>query len=407
MNGPSKGQCRPKLHDVKFLSHFMKIRAVSIVLLMTASAFAGCAGDSDTDHEIAGTSWIIMSQIDGYGAGEMIEEFGEYAISIRTFGEDGSMEDFFFAGEGGCPFGTIPTSEDELLCELSMDMDMDMGAAKWRIDDNGHLEYSSNMLMSGDEWGEEMDEMSCNMMADIWLNEMSLTMSYSVETTVSWVDEENACDLGMKIKMKVIIEDGTIVYYTLHPVSGGSISEEQCSVGIEWTGQAEMTESEISAFDALFEKCPEPIPYDAVVWDCELNVRFASLADLSAQSYNESISDHPGYPEWCGRIVPDDLALDGSESNLPPAEEMYGIITYWSMYARNETHWMDSWFEQEDCNNEGEYWDEKYGMCAIPVGCPTEADSQLIYEECIPWQWARYHWSGDYLYIGMPSDRWM
>ena len=111
----------------------MKIHAVSIVLLLTASALAGCAGssDSDTDHEIAGTTWIIMSQVEGYDAGEMIEELGEYAISIRTFGEDGSMEDFFLAGEDGCPFGTIPNSENELLCELSMDWDMGLGANKW------------------------------------------------------------------------------------------------------------------------------------------------------------------------------------------------------------------------------------------------------------------------------------
>ena len=385
----------------------MKIQAVSIVLLLTASALAGCAGssDSDTDHEIAGTAWIVMSQVEGYDAGEIIGELGEYAISIRAFGEDGSMEDFFLAGEDGCPFGTVPNSEDELLCELSMDMDMGMEANKWRIDDNGHLEFSSNMLISGDDFGEEMDEMGCNEMADFLGG--SGGMSYSVENTINWLDDENACDFGMQIKIKVIIEDGSIVYYTLHPISGGGISEEECSVGIEWTGQTEITESEIDTFDALLNQCPDPIPEDAVVWECELNVRFASLAELSAQSYNESISDHPGYPEWCGRIVPDDLALDGSEPNLPPAEEMYGFIMDWWMYARNETHWMDSWFEQEDCNNEGEYWDENYGMCAMPVGCPTEADSQLIYEECLAWQWARYHWSGDYLYIGMPSDRWM
>jgi hypothetical protein len=385
----------------------MKIQAVSIVLLLTASALAGCAGssDSDTDHEIAGTAWIVMSQVEGYDAGEIIGELGEYAISIRAFGEDGSMEDFFLAGEDGCPFGTVPNSEDELLCELSMDMDMGMEANKWRIDDNGHLEFSSNMLISGDDFGEEMDEMGCNEMADFLGG--SGGMSYSVENTINWLDDENVCDFGMQIKIKVIIEDGSIVYYTLHPISGGGISEEECSVGIEWTGQTEITESEIDTFDALLNQCPDPIPEDAVVWECELNVRFASLAELSAQSYNESISDHPGYPEWCGRIVPDDLALDGSEPNLPPAEEMYGFIMDWWMYARNETHWMDSWFEQEDCNNEGEYWDENYGMCAMPVGCPTEADSQLIYEECLPWQWARYHWSGDYLYIGMPSDRWM
>ncbi|MEC7685998.1 MAG: hypothetical protein VYB47_00315 [Candidatus Thermoplasmatota archaeon] len=386
----------------------MKIHAVSIVLLLTASALAGCAGssDSDTDHEIAGTTWIVLTQIEGYDAGQMIEQFGEYAITIRTFGENGSMDDFILAGEDGCPFGTVSFSEDELLCEWSMDMGMDMEANTWRIDDYGHVEFSSGMIISGDDLGEEMDEMSCNMMANYWLNERE-DFSYSVETTINWMDDENACEFGMQVDMKVIIEDGSIVYYTLHPVSGGGISEEECAVGIEWTGQAEMTESEISTFDALLDQCPDPIPWDAVVWECELNVRFDSLAELSAQSYNESISDHPGYPEWCGRVVPDDLALDGSESNLPPAEDMYGIITDWWVYARNETHWMDSWFEQEDCNNEGEYWDEKYGMCAMPVGCPTEADSQLIYEECLPWQWARYHWSGDYLYIGMPSDRWM
>ena len=169
---------------------------------------------------------------------------------------------------------------------------------------------------------------------------------------------------------------------------------------IEWTGQAELSESEVSTFGELLSKWPAVIPYDAVVWECELQVRLDSLPDLSEQSFNDSISERPGYPEWCGGIVPDNLTLDGSEPNLPPGEEMYGLHYGYGVYARNETHWMDSWFEQEDCNGEGGYWDEKYDMCAIPTGCPAEVDSQLIYEECLPGQWARYHWSGDYLYIG-------
>tara|TARA_B100000676_G_scaffold5928_1_gene5444 strand:+ start:311 stop:1477 length:1167 start_codon:yes stop_codon:yes gene_type:complete len=388
----------------------MKIHAVSIVLLLTASALAGCAGSSDTDHEISGTSWIIMIQIDGYDARETLSELGEYAITVKTFEKDGESRDYHIAGfnspDDGCPYGTVAQSENELLCGSSMDMDMGMGNT-WRVDDNGHLDISTTMLMSG-EWDDEIDEMECNMMA---LDMGPWESHYSTETNYNWLENENACEMEMVVKMKVILSDEGLVIHRLHPIG----SEEQCIVGIEWTGKLTqvgsnpnaLTESEIDTFDALLNQCPEPIPWDAVVWECELNVRFASLAELSAQSYNESISDHPGYPEWCGRVVPDNLALDGSESNLPPAEEMYGIITDWWMYARNETHWMDSWFEQEDCNNEGEYWDEKYGMCAMPVGCPTEADSQLIYEECIPWQWARYHWSGDYLYIGMPSDRWM
>ena len=123
-------------------------------------------------------------------------------------------------------------------------------------------------------------------------------------------------------KMKDIIEDGAIVYHTLHPISGGVISEEECAVGIEWTGQAELTESEIATFDALLSQCPDPIPYDAVVWECELQVRLDSLPDLSEQSFNDSISEHPGYPEWCGRVIPYPLSLDDSESHLPLAEEM-------------------------------------------------------------------------------------
>ena len=388
----------------------MKIQSVSIVLLLTASALAGCAGssDSDIDHELAGTSWIILPQFEGYDAGQMIEEFGyEYGVSIRVFGEDGSVEDFGLAGDEGCPLGTVSHSEDESLCEVDMSIMGEMSSSvEWRIDDNGHLVISTTMVMPGDEWGEEMDEMTCNMMADFWLNDMSITMSYSVETTINWLDDENVCDLGMQIKMKVIIEDGAIVYHTLHPISGGVISEEECAVGIEWTGQAELTESEIATFDALLSQCPDPIPYDAVVWECELQVRLDSLPDLSEQSFNDSISEHPGYPEWCGRVIPYPLSLDDSESNLPPAEEMYGLNYGGGVYARSGTHWMDSWFSQEDCSGEGEYWDENYDMCAIPVDCPAEADSQLIYEECLPWQWARYHWSGDYLYIGMPSDRW-
>tara|TARA_Y100000590_G_C15595418_1_gene967831 strand:+ start:105 stop:1265 length:1161 start_codon:yes stop_codon:yes gene_type:complete len=384
----------------------MKIQSVSIVLLLTASALAGCAGssDSDIDHELAGTSWIILPQFEGYDAGQMIDEFGyEYGVSIRVFGEDGSVEDFGLAGDEGCPFGTVSHSEDESLCEVDMSIVGEMSSSvKWRIDDNDNLVISTAMVMGGDNFAMEMDEMTCNMMADMMWEHMS---HYSIETNINWLENENACEYDIQMKMKVILENGSLVYHMLNPVRADDMMAEACSVGIEWTGQVELSESEISTFDVLLSQCPDLIPLDAVVWDCELHIWLDSLPDLSEQSFNDSASNHPGYPEWCGRIIEDGLALDGSESNLPPAEEMYGLNYGGGVYARSGTHWMDSWFSQEDCSGEGEYWDENYDMCAIPVDCPAEADSQLIYEECLPWQWARYHWSGDYLYIGMPSDR--
>jgi hypothetical protein len=398
----------------------MKANATLMTLLMMTTALAGCAGSSDTDHEISGTSWIVMTQIEGYDARDTIQALGEYGISVRTFGGDGDIEDYFIAGfnspADGCPYGTVAHSEDESLCGLGTDMDMGMSST-WRVDDNGHLEVSATMLMGGDEFDMEMDEMTCNMMADsMW--EIGHMSHYSVETNVNWLENENACELEMAQKMKVILNDEGLVIHSLHPIMAQEIgmSEESCMVGIEWTGGLTLvgsnpnalTESEMSALDALLDRCPDPIPEDAVVWECELQVRLDSLPDLSEQSFNDSISEHPGYPEWCGRIVPDNLALDDSEPSLPPAEEMYGLYTEWGLWARSETHWMDSYFDQDWCSdNPDGVWDENYGMCVVPVDCPTEADSQLLYEECLPWQWARYHWSGDYLYIGMPSDRWM
>ena len=446
----------------------MKIHAVSIVLLLTASALAGCAGSSDSDSdlesELAGTFWIIIPELDfteGYlefYCSNDGEDYAEYMggilcpegpgnvptcpdgqscvcmdvdgsctdgdddwgyqtdltsyyhemMSIREFREDGVIEDFALVGEDGCPIGTIPHADDESLCAIDTDMEFigDLGNMTWDIDDNGHLVISSYMTMGGDEFGMGMDEMTCNLMADFILDSEGMT-HYSTEYGFNWLDEEMVCEIFSEMKMKVILEDGNIFYHLVHRVMEGQMMEMSCGAGIEWTGQAELSESEVSTFGELLSKCPAVIPYDAVVWECELQVRLDSLPDLSEQSFNDSISERPGYPEWCGGIVPDNLTLDGSEPNLPPGEEMYGLHYGYGVYARNETHWMDSWFEQEDCNGEGGYWDEKYDMCAIPTGCPAEVDSQLIYEECLPGQWARYHWSGDYLYIGMPSDRWM
>mgnify|MGYP004310094395 CR=1 FL=1 len=64
------------------------------------------------------------------------------------------------------------------------------------------------------------------------------------------------------------------------------------------------------------------------------------------------------------------------------------------------------WIDWPDDQPEGEVgqWDEGLSLCATPVPCESEVDSQLIYEECWPSPYARYHWTGDYLYIGQVSE---
>jgi len=368
-------------------------------------------------------------------------------ISIRTFGEDGSIEDFSLAGVEGCPMGTVPHTEDESLCvadmsslgELSVNME-------WRTDDNGHLIMSSVMVMGGDNSAMEMDEMFCNMMGGM-VGEEDYMSHYSIEYTVNWLDDENACEIGSEMKMTTILEPckagRCIVYHLVHPVMDQHLpagitqlealrmgdllyylitganeksslagADMTCAVGIEWTGQTEFSQSELTTIQSLLSKCPAAIPSNAMVWDCEVLIWLDSLPDLSAQSFNDSTSNHPGYPEWCGTIVEDDLALDDSEPNLPPSEDLYGV--HWDdgvvggdgvVWARSETRYVDSWYSQEECSaNEGT-WDENYSMCSFPVDCiPIEADSWLIHEECSGESiYTPYYWSGDYLYIGTNS----
>jgi hypothetical protein len=373
----------------------MKMCALSIVLLLTTSALAGCVGDSGSDDiDIAGTSWMLTDM------DMMSEPYGMELIVIMTFSEDGSIEEFFLAGVEGCPMGTVSYTEDESLCALDMSFSYGMELIKreWRINDNGHLIISTVTVMGGDDFEMEMDEVDCNMMEDAFMSH------YSIESTVNWLDYENACEIGSEMKMTLILDDGNLVFHVVHPVMEDDMLVMACTVGIEWTGQTELSESELATIQSLFSRCPAAIPSGAVVWDCRLDVRLDSLPDFSEQSFNDSISEHPGYPEWCGTIVPENLSLDGSASNLPPTEEFYGMNDGYGVFSRSGTSWMHYWVAQEGCSGLGGTWDEDYSMCSVPVDCIPEADSQLIYEECLDPPYARYHWSGDYLYIGKPSN---
>ena len=94
----------------------MKIHAVSIVLLLTASALAGCAGSSDSDSdlesEFAGTSWIIIPELD------FSEGYLEFYCS--NDGEDYAE----YMGGILCPEGpgNVPTCPDGQSC-VCMDVD--------------------------------------------------------------------------------------------------------------------------------------------------------------------------------------------------------------------------------------------------------------------------------------------
>ena len=148
------------------------------------------------------------------------------------------------------------------------------------------------------------------------------------------------------------------------------------------------------------------IDLDDAIWDCRVVVNIDSLSDLGEDSFQSKVDAHPGYPEWCGADVEGPLQIDDTEqSALPPPGDIFGSFDPWdpAVTARNETHFFQSWYDQDDCEYSGFTWythDSGGGLCAEPVYGSSSADGELIFEE--DFGWARYEWSGDYLYIASP-----
>jgi len=150
------------------------------------------------------------------------------------------------------------------------------------------------------------------------------------------------------------------------------------------------------------------IDLEDAIWHCRVDVNIDSLPDLEEGSFQSKVDAHPGYPEWCGADVEGPLQIDDTEEPaLPPPEDIFGSF-YTSppqVTARNATHFFQSWHDQDDCEYYGHTWhnlDSGEGLCAEPIygSDSASADGELIFEEGIGW--ARYEWSGDYLYIAQP-----
>jgi len=182
------------------------------------------------------------------------------------------------------------------------------------------------------------------------------------------------------------------------------------------------------------------------IWHCSISVNIESLPGLNVGDFEDKLAAHPGYPEWCGEYVELPLSIDDSEaSNLPPLDDIYGEIRIdegapfecdngnlipeywvndgwddcgdnsdetgtdpqptWVVEARNMTHWLTGDIPESDCNGELTWRPiHSTGLCAGAVEGEHLEDSELIFADCCGW--ARYDWSGDYLYIASPIPEW-
>ena len=149
------------------------------------------------------------------------------------------------------------------------------------------------------------------------------------------------------------------------------------------------------------------------VWSCAVDVRVDSLDDTGFDSFEAKTLDHPGFPEWCGTPV-GDLQISETQPNLPPADDVYGALIddpEWQYIgARNASHWYEFWTEDsqhdgqspQDCEDMAGTWVDEYESCAFPAYPDTAIDGELI--QGGDGQWTRYFWSGDYLYLAVPTS---
>ena len=97
----------------------------------------------------------------------------------------------------------------------------------------------------------------------------------------------------------------------------------------------------------LDEIIPEE-PTETALWDCRIEV---PMAGLDWEAYQAKIEQHPGYPGWCGEPVPRGMLvsdpgpsfLDGSNSTLPPPDDLYGFADERGSRGRNESHYVGAW----------------------------------------------------------------
>jgi hypothetical protein len=325
----------------------MKSQALSIVLLLILTTSSGCISDSN-DNELAGTSWIIIPDF-GTDVMEIYNEYGMEIVTIRTFNANGIVEDAMLPTDEGCPAFTIMDPNDDSLCIMDAAA-LDIGTGleanqKWSIKGNGELILSGEMRM-GENYFVELEsgdgEDFCDMMRGVSNDlEGGVYAKYSMSIKLIWLDMENECVMSTEMRMSWELKDGNLLYHTVHPSRESMSLEASCVYGIEWTGQTELSQSELDRIQTLSSNCPDPIPDE--VW-----------ARSETRMVDSSISQSSCHSHEYGVVWDEELSMCSME-----------------IFCDSEE---DSRFIYEVCDDDG--WES----------------------------YTRYQWQGDYLYIGLDFE---
>jgi len=231
-------------------------------------------------------------------------------------------------------------------------------------------------------------------------------ISMNIQVIAASEVESPGVDLGYSLSMDIpsLLSEWRVN----HPVN----YLQQLNQEMEFNGEFECDNGEQIPQDYVndgYEDCYDGSD-ETMVWDCRANIDLLSLPNLQNSSFQEAMSGIT-YPDWCGGIVPDELELDDSPSNLPDSDHLYGWYDeYYGMsgtqdgqaMARNDTHIWEHGLSESLCDDYGgDSWHESLEMCGWNVSGGSVSDSTLIYEE--DYGWSKYELSNEYLFIADPT----
>jgi len=347
--------------------------------LEDAAVYAGF--DLDFDQVLSGASHLLIESWDDATIIEITDSNGiSHQVSKRV--TELTIRHGLLADSGFTSSWVDDNEAIDIWFSASQEMILVLDATYIEYVDSEMLVYGADLEMSG--------EISNN--ADISMN---------IQVIAASEVESLGVDLGYSLSMEV--PSLSSEWRVNHPVN----YLQQLNQEIEFNDSDWFECDNGDTIPASWENDGNEDCYDGsdetMVWDCRVNIDLLSLPNLQNSSFQEAMSGVT-YPDWCGDMVPNELELDDTPSNLPASDHLYGWYNEDAGFAmaRNDTHIWEHGLSESLCYDYGgDSWHESLEMCGWNLQSNFSADSTLMYEECCGW--SKYELSNEYLFIAQST----
>lgn len=348
--------------------------------LEEAADFAGF--DLDLDQVLSGATHLYIESWDDSET-VLIEDSNGISHEVSKRVTELTVRHGILADAGFTSSWIDENEAIDIWYSASQEMVLIIDATYTEYVDSDMLVYGADLEMSG-EIGNNAD------------------LSFNVQVIAAGEVESPEVDLGYSISME--IPSLSSEWRANHPMNylqqlnqEMNFDENELEIFICDNGE----EIPSSWVNDGYEDCYDGSD-ETMVWSCRANVNLMTLPNLQRSSFVESFSESTD-PDWCGSLVPNELGLDESPSNLPNSDDLYGWYDegLGGAMARNDTHIWEHGLNENQCSDYGgDSWHENLEMCGWFLDGNSSSDSSMIYEDCCGF--SKYELVGDYLYIASP-----